>query len=142
MTSKALFDAKFKILISFLVCNFFCGCKLHKTTQFKVVRAYRVFIRENSHRDKVMLNLKISTDDDIYCKVKKFGVVLYQVQLKRKSYLFSEVYKFSHIAYDDLLKFLCDDNGVMDLRIDDFEVSIDNQAKIVKAEKIIRLPMY
>ena len=141
MTSKALFGNKFKLLNFFLVCNFFCGCKLHKTTQFKVVRVYRVFIKENSHRDKVMLNLKISTDDDIYCKVKKFGVVLYQVHLKRKSYLSSEVYKFSHIAYDDLLKFLCDDNGVMNLRIDDFEVSIDNQAKIVKAEKIIGLPM-
>ena len=101
------------------------------------MRTYRVFVKKNSHWDKVILNLKISSNDDICCNVKKFGMVLYQVHLKRKSYLSSDVYKFSHMGYDEMIRFLDDENATMNLKIEDFEVFIDNKEKIVKAEKLI-----
>lgn len=108
---------------------------MHKTTQFKIVRTYRAFIKENCHEDKMTLNLKISSNDDIYCKVKKFGMAVHQVHLKRKSYHSSDVYKFSHMDYDDMIKFLCDEDAKINLKIGDFEVFIDNKEKIVKTEK-------
>lgn len=37
--------------------------------------------------------------------------------------------------YDDLIKFLCDDDARMDLRTENFEIFIDNKEKIVKVEK-------
>ncbi len=84
-----------------------------------------------------MLNLKISTNGDIFCKVKKFGIVVYQVNLKRKNYQSSEFFQFSRISYDEMLKFLCDEVGRMNVRIGDFEVCIDNKEKIIKAEHLI-----
>ncbi|MDR2401854.1 MAG: hypothetical protein LBD32_00040 [Cytophagales bacterium] len=92
-------------------------------------------MRENFHCDKLILNLKIFSNDDIFCKIKKFGMVLYQVRLNKKKYYSSDLYKISLMNYEDLIKFFCDENSKINFETEEFSVFIDNEKKNINVER-------
>jgi len=63
-------------------------------------------------------------------------MVLYRVLLERKNYHSSDVFKFSKIPYDDLLRYLRDENLKMKFNVEGFDIFVDNNEKFVQVESL------
>ena len=97
---------------------------------------YKIFFYEGKKCSIFSSNIKVDAHGDISFSVKKMGIVVYKRFLKKKKYKTSDVFKFTHLEYQQLINFLRDDHASMQFFVEGYNVFIDNeQKKITIKEK-------
>ena len=62
-------------------------------------------------------------------------MILYQIRLSKKKYYSSDSYKLLQMNYNELIKFLCNDQAKINFQTNELSIFVDNEKKIINVER-------